>query len=170
MKKTVFLFMILVCCLTGCSNYYMPTPSMSETLQVGDYFLSIRFFGDIQRGTILVFTHPGQDEKSRDYVKRCIALPGDKFNIKDGYVYINDQKLDESYILGKPTDYVNVSKSKSNSIEGIVPPGKIVVLGDNRTNSFDSRHFGYLDVSAVKGKVSMIYWNKKNLSRIGYVK
>lgn len=170
MKKFIMLLVISVSIITGCSNYYMPTPSMDETLQLGDHIISLWFFGEIQRGDILVFTSPVESQKNKDYVKRCIALPGDKFSIKDGFVYLNDRKLDEPYTCGKPTDYESASVSESNSIEGIVPQGKIIVLGDNRVNSFDSRHFGYLDISAVKSRVKYIYWNTKNLSRIGTVK
>ena len=170
MKKFIMLLVIFISLITGCSNYYMPTPSMNETLQPGDHIISLWFFGDIRRGDILVFTSPVESRKNKDYVKRCVALPGDKFSIKDGYVYLNDKKLDEPYTSGKPTDYENTEMTKSNSIEGIVPQGKIIVLGDNRTNSFDSRHFGYVDISAVKSKVKFIYWNTNNFSRIGSVK
>jgi signal peptidase I len=48
---------------------------------------------------------------------------------------------------------------KSNEIQGVVPPGKVVVLGDNRENSQDSRYFGYLDISRIKGKAFLLYWN-----------
>ncbi|HOP65077.1 MAG TPA: signal peptidase I, partial [Spirochaetota bacterium] len=107
--------------------YYIPTGSMEETLQIGDHlfvekvtygpvvprmmgmekpvhlkFLAIR---ELERGDIIIFTPPIESEKHKDYIKRCIALPGDDFHIKDGYVYINGKRQDEPYTLGKPTDY-----------------------------------------------------------------
>ncbi|HOK02982.1 MAG TPA: signal peptidase I [Spirochaetota bacterium] len=177
--------------------YYIPTGSMEETLQVGDHLfvekitygpiipkmlgmkapihikaLSLR---DIQRGDIVIFTPPIEKEKHKDYIKRCIALPGDEFHIKDGYVFINGQKLDEPYTLGKITDYRDFPLTKNNNIEGIVPEGKVIVLGDNRTNSSDSRYFGYLDITAIKGKAFILYWNteqilKGDFTRLGLIK
>ncbi|MFA5517807.1 MAG: signal peptidase I [Spirochaetota bacterium] len=177
--------------------YYIPTGSMEETLKIGDHlfvekitygpviprmlgmdkgihlkFLSIR---EIERGDIVIFTPPVESEKHKDYIKRCIALPGDDFNIKDGYVYINGIKQDEPYTLDKPTDYAHFNIGRHNNIEGIVPEGKIIVLGDNRTNSSDGRYFGYLDIDSVKGRALILYWNTKeilngNFSHLGLIK
>jgi len=177
--------------------YFIPTPSMVETLVVGDHlfvekitygpiiprmigmkapihldFLAIR---ELQRGDIVIFTPPIESEKHKDYIKRCIALPGDDFRIKDGFVYINGKRQDEPYTLGKPTDYSSFHITKQNSIEGVVPDGKVIVLGDNRTNSSDSRYFGYLDISSIKGKALVLYWNTKDFlrrdfSRLGLIR
>lgn len=177
--------------------YFIPTPSMVETLRVGDHLfvekitygpiipqmlgmkgpvhlksLAIR---ELRRGDIIIFTPPIENEKHKDYIKRCIALPGDEFHIKDGFVYINGKRQDEPYTLGKPTDYNSFSITRLNAIEGIVPPGKVIVLGDNRTNSADARAFGYLDITAIKGKALVLYWNtkdimKRDFSRIGLIR
>lgn len=177
--------------------YYIPTGSMEETLKIGDHlfvekitygpviprmigmdkgihlkFLSIR---GIERGDIVIFTPPVESEKHKDYIKRCIALPGDEFNIKDGHVYINGERLDEPYTLDKPTDYAHFNIGRHNNIEGVVPDGKIIVLGDNRTNSSDGRYFGYLDIESVKGRALVLYWNtqeilKGNFSHLGLIK
>jgi signal peptidase I len=176
--------------------YYIPTGSMEETLKIGDHlfvekitygpvipkmlgmekpihlkFLAVR---DIERGDIVIFTPPVESEKHKDYIKRCIALPGDEFHIDNGSVYINGEKQDEPYTLGKPTDYDHFNISRHNSIEGVVPEGKIIVLGDNRTNSSDGRYFGYLDIEAVKGRALVLYWNtqeilKGNFKHLGLI-
>ena len=129
----------------------------------------------LHRRDIVIFTPPIESEKHKDYIKRCIALPGDEFHIKNGAVYINGKKTDEPYTLGKPTDYNHFNITRSNNIEGIVPPGKIVVLGDNRINSSDGRYFGYLGIEAIKGRAFVLYWNTDQIiggdfSRLGLIR
>jgi len=177
--------------------YYIPTGSMEETLQIGDHlFVEKITYGPIipkmigmsspvhinslavrglKRGDIIIFTPPIESEKHKDYIKRCIALPGDEFHIKDNYVYINGVRQVEPYTLGKPTDYEHFNINKFNNIEGIVPPGKVVVLGDNRINSSDGRYFGYLDITAIKGRAFILYWNTDQIfsgkiSRLGLIR
>jgi len=177
--------------------YYIPTSSMEDTLKVGDHlfvekitygpiipkmmgmdkpvhldFLAIR---SLKKGDIIIFTPPIESEKNKDYIKRCIALPGDEFHIKNSKVYINGKETKEPYTLGKPTNYDNFNITRNVSIEGKVPEGKVVVLGDNRTNSSDGRYFGYLDISSIKGRAFILYWNtsqifKGDFSRIGLIR
>lgn len=173
MRKICIVSILLVCSITSCSFNYVPTGSMEETFHVGDHILSSIFFGTLQRGDIVLFESPA--DPGKDYIKRVIALPGDQFNIKNDFVFINGVKLDEPYTFGKPTDYEHFNITKSNNIEGVVPAGKIVVIGDNRVNSSDSRYFGYVDMSAVKSKVKYIYWNTEDVvngkySRLGMVR
>lgn len=171
--------------------YFIPTGSMEDTLQIGDHllvekitlgpsiprmigmeekvhldFLGIRV---VQRGDIVIFRPP--HEKEKDFIKRCIAVAGDDFSIRDGYVYINGKKKDESYVKGF-TDYSGFGDKK---IEGKIPEGHIVVLGDNRQNSYDSRGFGYLPIKRIKGKAFILYWNTKQImnfdfSRFGLIR
>ncbi len=176
--------------------YEIPTGSMEETLQVGDHLfvekitygpsipkmigmdnnIQLGFLGirGLNRRDIIIFTPPVESEKHKDYIKRCIALPGDEFYVKNNYVYINGVKQDEPYTLGKPTEYDPLDY-RIKKITGIVPPGKVVVLGDNRTNSSDGRYFGYLDISAIKGRAFIMYWNtgqifSGNLNRLGLIR
>ncbi len=162
--------------------YFIPTGSMEDTLLVGDHLLvekitygpvfprllgmskeiHIPGLRTIQRGDIVIFKPPGEEE--RDFIKRCIAVAGDVFHINenDGYVYINGQRQEEPYVKcprisgNNCTDYRTFG---SRAIEGKVPPGHILVLGDNRTNSQDSRYFGYVPVERVRGKAFVLYWN-----------
>jgi signal peptidase I len=162
--------------------YFIPTGSMEDTLQVGDHLLvekitfgpiiprmifmgrEIRLPGlrGIQKGDVVIFRPPDDDE--RDFIKRCIAVAGDVLHINDddGHVYVNGVRVEEPYvkcprIVGTNcTDYRSFGK---RIIEGTVPPGHIVVLGDNRTNSQDSRYFGYVPIERVKGKAFILYWN-----------
>jgi len=177
--------------------YFIPTESMVETLKVKDHlfvekitygpvipamfgmkepvhlkFLAIR---ELRRGDIIIFTPPVEEDKHKDYIKRCIALPGDEFHIKDGFVYINGVRQDEPYTLGKPSDYIGHMITRHNNIEGKVPEGKVIVMGDNRSNSKDSRSFGYLDIKSIKGKALILYWNtddfkRRDFSRLGLIR
>ena len=171
--------------------YYIPTGSMEDTLLVGDHlladkitygptipqmigmkkpihlsFLSIR---PVQRGDIIIFRPPNEEEK--DFIKRCIAVEGDEVHIEEGAVWVNGVKLDEPYVKGV-TSYRGFSEKR---IEGVVPKGMIVAMGDNRENSYDSRGFGYVPLDRIKGKAFILYWNTDNIknldfSRLGLIK
>lgn len=85
------------------------------------------------------------------YIKRVIAIAGDKIEISDGVVCINDKYLEEYYIKGTTSE---------NTLEYplIVPEGKLFVMGDNRENSNDSRMFGFVDFRSIEGKVTYRIW------------
>ncbi|MDY6969394.1 MAG: signal peptidase I [Spirochaetota bacterium] len=164
--------------------YYIPTGSMEDTLLVGDHLMvekitygpvfpkifnmekpkHLDFIGlrGIERGDIVIFRPP--DEEEKDFIKRCIAVQGDELHIENGYVYVNGQKIDEPYIKGT-TSYRGFSKKR---IEGIVPEGMVVVLGDNRENSFDSRGFGYLPIERIKGRAFVLYWNTEHIKNLDF--
>ncbi len=86
----------------------------------------------------------------KSYIKRIIAIAGDKVKIENGEVFVNGEKLEESYL----EEGIKTEVSKSNlSEEFTVPEGSVFVLGDNRKSSKDSREFGCIPVSKIKGKV-----------------
>ncbi len=167
--------------------YYIPTGSMRDTLLVGDHLfveklsygpvipemafmdgpvrLKFLAFDEIERGDIVIFRPPHEQEK--DYIKRCIALPGDRFEIKEGAVYLDGKRLEEPYTRTETT-YDQFLVGEREKIEGVVPEGKIIVLGDNRNNSQDSRYFGYLDKNRVKGRAFILYWNTSQILRLDF--
>lgn len=101
-----------------------------------------------RRGDIIVFDPPVRGE-TNDYIKRVIGLPGDKVEVRQGRVYINDQILREPYILaGQPSSWG----------PAYVGLGELFVLGDNRGNSSDSRSFGMLSQKSVVGQAWLCYW------------
>lgn len=104
-------------------------------------------FGTPGRGDVIVLSPP--DVPLDDYIKRVIGLPGEKIEIRDSVVYINEKPLQENYI-----------KDKTLSPYGpvIVPPGNVFVMGDNRNASRDSRIFGFLAYDKIVGKVWLAYW------------
>ncbi len=107
-------------------------------------------FGKPSRGDIVVFNPPGQH--TEPYIKRIIGLPGEKISVHDGAVYINDQRLEETY-LTSPTEWRGIATE-----DVTIPQGYVFVMGDNRNNSSDSRVFGAVPISSVIGKAWVAYW------------
>jgi signal peptidase I len=124
--------------------------SMEPTLLPHDRVLVNKFIYRVrepQRGDVIVLHYPR--DPSRNYIKRIVALPGDRVEIRNGHLYINNNSVQEVYINGQPSgDYGPEA----------VPDGSYFVLGDNRNNSEDSRAFGFLKRSQVVGRAVLIYW------------
>lgn len=139
----------------------IPTGSMLPTIQLQDRVIVDKLLfklSTIKRGDIIVF-HPLSevDSSGVPWIKRIIGLPGEKVEIKDGKVIINETKLNEPYEMEKP-DY------SFGPI--IVPENSYFVLGDNRNNSLDSHYWGVLPAENIIGKASLRYWP---LNRFGYL-
>jgi len=100
-----------------------------------------------ERGDVIVFIPPNNPQK--DYIKRVIGLPGDKVEIRQGRVYVNDRPIIEPYIHTVP----GISWGPA-----VVGPNELFVMGDNRANSSDSRAFGMLGLGNVIGKAWLSYW------------
>ncbi|MCX7832348.1 MAG: signal peptidase I [Actinobacteria bacterium] len=132
--------------------FWVPTGSMIPTIMPNDRVLAFKFiykFSDPKPGDIIVFLPPNGEKK--DYIKRVIAVEGQRIKIKDGLVYINGKPLREDYLSDESFD--------SGTMEEIVvPKGYVFVMGDNRPNSLDSRSFGPISKSKIIGKAFMIYW------------
>lgn len=99
--------------------------------------------------------------ENRYIIKRVIAIPGDIIDIKDGYVYLNGEKLNESYIKAEGETYAG-----NITLPLKVPEDKVFVLGDNREVSIDSRDLGLIDYTQIKSKVLYRIWP---LDKIGSV-
>jgi len=104
---------------------------------------------DIHRGDVVVFRYPYDTTKS--YIKRVIALPGDRLRIEHGHVYVNDSLLKEPYVPAKYAD-------DRSEPEMVIPPGKYFMMGDHRSISSDSREFGPVARSLVYGRAAFVYW------------
>lgn len=105
--------------------------------------------GDIQRGDVVVFQYPRDHSKS--YIKRVIALPGDRLRIEDGRVFVNGKRLQEPYVPNRFTD-------DRSEAEMVLPADEYFVMGDHRSISSDSREFGPVDRSLIYGKAVFVYW------------
>ena len=129
--------------------------SMVPTLNNDDYVLATKVdlrFTTPSRGDIVILKDPF--DNSQDYVKRVIALPGERLKITDGRVYINGRLLDEPY-LPKNDPWVasnNWPTDASGSDGAVIPPGHYFVMGDNRNHSSDSRVFGPISLDQIQSR------------------
>jgi signal peptidase I len=107
-----------------------------------------------QRGDVVVFEYP--NDLSKDYIKRVIALPGERVEIIDGRVLVNGVELDEPYLH----DTITTCRFSDPCSAGpvVVKPGTVFVMGDNRTNSSDSREWDSLPLDRVIGRAWISYW------------
>ena len=138
--------------------YYIPSGSMEDTLQINDRILSEKvsyYFGEPQQGQIVTFNGT-KEEEGQMLIKRVIAVGGQTVDLRDGAVYVDGVKLNEPYTEGKPS--YPLSNSNGVSYPYKVPDGEIWVMGDNRTNSLDSRVFGSVPVDNVTGHAFWRYW------------
>ena len=126
-------------------------PSMEPALYDSNGVLVNRILysaTDPKRGDIVVVKYPGDPEESY-YVKRVVGVPGDKLDIKQGKVFINDQLLKESYVTGQPT-YPDQSIT--------IAADSYFTMGDNRSLSSDSRVWGVANKRFILGRVVMTLW------------
>lgn len=140
--------------------YIIPTESMTNTILPGD-----RVFGDKvsyhfrspERGEVVTFKNPL--DESVTFVKRCIAVAGDEVDVRDGRLYVNGEFQEEDYVLGRPS-YPLIEAEGVEHIEYpyVIPEGMIWVMGDNRTNSNDSRYFGPISVENVSSRGMCVFW------------
>jgi signal peptidase I len=137
-------------------SFWIPSESMVPTLEVGDRVFVNKFvyrFSEPERGDIVVFKSPEDGEE--DLIKRVIGLPGDHVALYNGDVYVNFERLEEPYIRG-PHVQDEVSGSSLDAVT--VEEGTVIVLGDNRANSRDSRFFGPVPIESIEGKAFAIFW------------
>lgn len=132
--------------------------SMYSSFKDKEYILtnliSLRF-ADPKRGDVIVFKSP--TDPNKDFIKRVIALPGDKILIKNGEVYVNSKKIDESEYLDKGVKTFGGAFIQEGD-EKIVPPGNYAVMGDNREDSSDFRQWGFLNRNNIIGISLFVYW------------
>ena len=139
---------------------YVPTPSMVPTIMVNDRLYVEKIsprFGALKRGMIVTFLAPEQTGRTDYLVKRLIGLGGDVISITEGRLYVNGQAVDEPY-LNEPM--------RSDFPAYTVPEGQLFLMGDNRNHSQDSRSWGSIDESCVKGQALFIYFPFSNLGSL----
>ncbi len=140
----------------GIQFYLVPSDSMKPTLMRSDYIGGFEIEpSQLQHGDIVVFTSGYEGDF---YVKRVVGLPGDTLRISQGFVYINGSKLDEPYVT---------HRGKENIKPLEIPKNRIFIMGDNRTNSTDSRRFGPIPARQVEAKVSFIYSPVARMGTVG---
>lgn len=156
--------------------YRIPSESMYPTLQKGDHILvnklsyGIRLpfvehtvfqYSEPQRYDIVVFTRPDEPaskdiESDMNYIKRVIGLPGETIEVTGRKVFINGQPLmDDNKAVWQEGGLVSLAPT-------VIPPGHVVLMGDNRDHSKDSRLWAtgpFLDITRIRGRAFFIYWN-----------
>jgi signal peptidase I len=132
--------------------FWIPSPSMTPTLEVGDRVLVNKLAyrtHDVHRGDLIVFERPpetsnGVEGEIKDLIKRVVAVGGDTIEGRDGQVYVNGERIEEPYLeQGTPTEDLD---------REVIPEGMVFVMGDNRVNSEDSRVFGPIDEDTIVGR------------------
>ncbi|MBU1105624.1 MAG: signal peptidase I [Candidatus Riflebacteria bacterium] len=116
-------------------------------------------FEEPEVGEVVVFSYPLEPEK--DFIKRVVGVPGDMIEIKEGYLYRNGRLMKEPFVK----EYVFGTYGPQR-----VPDGKICVMGDNRNNSHDSRSWGLLERTMVKGRAELKFWPPESAGRIAALK
>jgi signal peptidase I len=160
-------------------NFKIPSGSMEDNLLIGDHLVVNKFifspnidsilhgmlpYRPIERGDVVVFKYPS--EPTRDFIKRCVAVAGDTVEIRGKQLYLNGDPVDEPFVVHKhPVVYGAGAgtparqRNRDNFGPFVVPEGTIFCLGDNRDHSLDSRFWGPVPLSYVKGRAVLIYWS-----------
>ena len=143
------------------ATYTVPTPSMVPTIQVGDRFVVDRLvyrFREPRAGDIVLFDDPRHELPA--LVKRVVAVAGHTVDLQDGQVVIDGVPAYEPYTHGK------VSMPETVRMPVTVPAGYVWVMGDNRTDSGDSRFFGPIPVDSIHGRATFTYWPPNDIGTL----
>jgi signal peptidase I len=162
----------------GFQAFKIPTGSMEPNLLVGDHLLVNKFvfaptlgrveravlpIRSVERGDVLVFKFP--EEPERDFIKRVIGLPGETLELRNQVIYINGAPLVEPYAHYQlPPAGQGALGGENGDVRRrygpvTVPEGHYFMMGDNRDDSQDSRYWGFLPATYVKGRALFIYWS-----------
>lgn len=138
----------------------VPRPAMIEVLGIRVPFFEtrlVRSWGELKRGDIIVFRYPG--DRTKDFIKRVVGLPGEKVEVRNRFIYVNDEKWEESYGVFKGAPYGADTDRIDNFGPYLVPEDMVFVMGDNRDRSSDSRFWGPVPINDIRGKAFIIYWS-----------
>ena len=156
--------------------FKIPSGSMEPTLLVGDHLLVNKFIYGIklpfvdqkvliykepQRDDIVVFIFP--KDKSKDFIKRVVGTPGDTVEIRRKKIYINGNLWDDPHGVYRDAAVTGLVP-RDNFGPVVVPPEHVLVMGDNRDRSYDSRFWGFVPFDQIKGKALILYWSWDRLT------
>jgi signal peptidase I len=186
---TVTLLLLVFVTTTLVQSFVIPTPSMEDTLMIGDHVLVDKLayapsgafskyllpYAPVQRGDIVVFRYP--EDIQQTFVKRVIGLPGDRIRIETKQVFLNGQPVKEKYKFHKAAGFdayrdtfpipgyssmrggQEMLDRHIKNDEIVVPDNCYFVMGDNRDHSLDSRFWGFVPRGNIIGKPLLIYWS-----------
>lgn len=154
-------------------TYQIPSGSMENTLVVGDRFIANKCIYGIRipftttrvlklrnprRGDVIVFEYPL--DRSKDFIKRVIGVPGDSIQVKDKQVYVNGVLYRNPHEIHKDAAFIPASSGERDNFGPVtVPANAYFVMGDNRDNSYDSRFWGFVRESDIRGKALIKFWS-----------
>lgn len=183
LETAIYILLVFVIVRSLVQNFKIEGSSMEPSLQHGHYILvnKLVYFnfdlhaplrwlpgqedlesqfvyplGQPQRGDVVVFGYPPRGEVRKDYIKRVIGLPGETVEIREGYVYINGELLDEPYLEGRLTHCSSTRPCSRGPV--VVPPDTVFVMGDNREHSSDSREWDALPLERIIGQAWVVYF------------
>lgn len=159
--------------------FVVPSASMERTVLVGDHLVVNKFafaphresplarllpYRPVRRGDVFVFKFP--EDPQRDFIKRVVALPGDTLRIQDKEVYVNGIRQSDEHVWHEearvwPDDRELPEALRRRDQLGPIqiPPDSYFAMGDNRDTSYDSRFWGPVAASAIKGRALFVYWS-----------
>lgn len=150
-------------------------PSMQPNFHTGERVIVNEILYDIrspQRGEVIVFHVPSE---GRDFIKRVIAVAGDTVKVEGDVVTVNGEVVNETYIQdaidaahSNNALYNNKDFPNEKFTDGTVPEGHVFVMGDNRSDSTDSRMIGYVPLGDIVGRADLIFWPIKDISLINH--
>jgi signal peptidase I len=163
--------------------FKIPSGSMEPTLLVGDHILVNKFLYGIKipfiNKTLIPVSKPGHDDvivfiypvdRSKDFIKRVIGLPGDEIKIADNAIYVNGKPYKDEHGYYSDAGRGYASKGNKDQFGPVtVPEDYLFVMGDNRNHSYDSRFWGFVPMEDVKGKAFIIYWSWPNWKRFLHI-
>lgn len=151
--KSIIIAIILALLIRGfvMESFIVDGTSMMPTLMDNERVLVNKIiyrFREPKRGEIVVFPHPIYENNDTILIKRVMGLPGDRVEIVQGTLFVNDREIKENYIIN---DYKSYGPF-------LVEDNMVFVLGDNRENSLDSRQIGFVEIDNIRGKTFFRYW------------
>ncbi len=153
--------------------FKIPSGSMEDTLLIGDHLLANKFiygirvpftgtrlleFRQPRRGDVIIFKYP--EDRSKDFIKRLIGVPGDVIQIKNKQVYVNGVLYNDPHEVHKDQQVLPADQGPRDNFGPVtVPPDSYFMMGDNRDLSYDSRYWGFIKKSDILGEAMVIYWS-----------
>lgn len=144
--------------------YKIPAGSLEPTILRGDHILARKLLAvrqGINRGDFVIFPYP--EDRSKDFIKRVVALGGEVIEIVNKQVFINGSQIQEQYVIHSDPEIVPKGTNPRDNFGPLtVPEGAVFVMGDNRDESYDSRFWGVVEKASIIGKAHSIYWSWDN--------
>jgi signal peptidase I len=173
--KSIFIAVVLALVIRTfmVQAFAIPSGSMEATLAIGDRILVNKFlygtnipfadgrilkFREPVRGDVVVFEYP--EDRSKDFIKRVIGIPGDQIQIINKKVHVNGRIYENPHEMHKDSEVIpGILSPRDNTDVITVPVNSYFVMGDNRDSSYDSRFWGFVESKDIKGLAFMKYWS-----------